>query len=124
MTTSFPEQTEEHWVPYGVVQVSAAALQFAREFGATVDRSQSGAWVTAFSWATEISVKRDANGVYEDIGAGLTLGAFKRHEVPARFLQTQDGLEFVIQIPEAVWRQSARRLIDLDEALLFKLALR
>jgi hypothetical protein len=33
-------------------------------------------------------------------------------------------MEFAIRIPTALWKASERRLIELDESLLFRLALR
>jgi len=52
------------------------------------------------------------------------LGAFERNQVPPEFIQTHDGLELVIKIPKVIWEKSIHRLIDFEETLLFKLALR
>jgi hypothetical protein len=107
----------------GVIDVSPSALDLARAFHDTV-KGTGGDWVATFSWSHSISVKMGPNESYQDIGSCLTLGAFKRHEIPAGVIQTIGGLELAVQIPRSVWEKSARRLIDTDETLLFKLALR
>ena len=108
----------------GAIGISAAALKFAREFADTIKRTQHGDLVVTFSWAESISIRRGPNEPSEDIGACLTLGAFERNDIPHGFTQTVDGLEIAIKIPRHVWEDSLDRVIDTDETLLFKLALR
>jgi hypothetical protein len=85
---------------------------------------QKKEWVTSFAWSDSIVVRRGPNESPEDCGACLTLGAYERHQIPAGFIQTMDGLEFAIKIPADVWRKCAQRLIDVDAGRLFKLTLR
>ena len=124
MPASFKDDSGEGWVPPGAIKVSKAALKFARDFDHTVKSTQRGHWVVAFCWSTSVSIKRGPGEAYEEIGAGLGLGAFERHQVPPEFIQIQDGIELVIKVPAAIWENSRQRLIDFDETLLFKLALR
>nr|DAH95282.1 MAG TPA: hypothetical protein [Caudoviricetes sp.] len=39
-------------------------------------------------------------------------------------IETTDTLEFAIQIPKEIWKQSASRLIDIDESRPFGLTIR
>ncbi len=117
------EQNSDHgFTPPGIIKVSPAALEFARDFDETV--KQRGRWVVTFDWAHAMSVRRGPDELSEDIGACLILGAYKRHQVPTGFTETVSGVEFAVKIPRDVWEKSVHRLIDIDEALLFKLALR
>jgi hypothetical protein len=112
------------FTPPGVIKLTPAALQFAREFDESLKNNQPGNWVVVFDWATSISVKSGPDAPAKDIGACVTLGASERHEIPSGFTQIVGGVEYAIQIPRDVWEKSAKRLIDIDESLLFKLALR
>lgn len=119
-----PQDFDHGFTPPGTIKLSSAALEYAREFDQSLKSNQPGNWVVVFDWATSISVKSGPDAPSEDIGACVTLGASERHEIPSGFTQTVDGVEFAIQIPKEVWENSVRRLIDIDETLLFKLALR
>jgi hypothetical protein len=124
MAVPSTQNSDDDFTPPGILKVSPAALQYAREFVDTVKGRQGRDWVATFDWATSISVKRGPNEPSKDIGACLTLGASERHEIPPGFTQTIDGVEFAIQIPREIWAKSVERLIELDKSLLFKLALR
>jgi hypothetical protein len=118
------QNSEENWVAPGTIRLTSSAWKFAWEFDQAVRGTQKGRWVIAISWCHSVSVKRGPNEPYEEIGSCLSLGAFNRQEIPPQFIQVTNGLEYVLQIPEHVWRSSAHRVIDVDEALLFKLTLR
>ncbi len=124
MATSFMQESDDGFTLPGIIKVSPAAIKFARAFDETIKRTQRGDWVVAFDWAESVSVRRGPDEPSQDIGACLAVGAFERHQIPPGFTQTIDGLEFAIKIPKEVWEQSVHRLIDIDETLLFKLALR
>jgi hypothetical protein len=124
MIPPFGQNSHHNFAAPGTVTVSASALAYARAFGDAVKASRSEKWVVAFSWAESISVKRERGGTYEDIGACLTLGAYRRHEIPSGFVHSVDGLEFAVEIPDRILATSARRLIDTDQGQFFKLALR
>jgi hypothetical protein len=123
MTTPRPSSDDTFTSP-GLLHVSKAALQFARDFRDAVQSGQAGDWIVVFDWAESVSLKRGADEPYEDIGACLTMGVYRRHEVPKEFVQRQDDVAFVVSIPENVWRASVGRLIDIDETKPFKLVLR
>lgn len=108
----------------GTVRVSAAALQFARDFSDSVGALRRGRYVTTFDWAQSISIRENADAPLEHIGACLTLGAYDRVEVPPAFIQKADDFEFAVRIPPEVWQESIQRVIDVDESLPFKLTLR
>lgn len=114
----------EGFVVPGTIAVSPSALEMAKNFYDVVKGNQGKDWVVTFDWAESITVRRGPREPAEDIGACLTLGAYERSQIPRGVTETVDGTEFAIKIPMEVWRKSARRLIDLDEKLLFKLALR
>lgn len=124
MGAAATENSDREFNPPGLIRLSPAALKFARDLAETVKVTQKGDWIVVFSWAHSISVRREPNAPLEDIGACLMLGASERHEIPPGVTQTVDGVEFAVQIPKEVWENSAQRLIDIDETLLFKLALR
>jgi hypothetical protein len=110
------------FVAPGSVEVSPAALKYAREFSdAAIGRS--GDHVVAFDWAQSVVVRPGPGKPSENIGDCLMLAAYNASDVPRGFVHKTDGTEFAIRIPREVLQASARRLIDIDEKLLFKLAL-
>jgi hypothetical protein len=123
MTTSMTGD-DSQFNPPGSVKVSPSALQLARDLDHTVRHGQRGDWVVSFDWAPSVSVKRGKDRPAEEVGPCLMLGAYRRDQIPPSITQTIDGLEFAVKIPADVLDQSAERLIDADESLLFKLALR
>lgn len=122
MVAPVTQNSDHGFTPPGIIKVSPAALKFARDLAETV--RQGGNWVVTFDWAHSINVRRGPNEASEDIGACLTLGAYRRHQVPPGFTQAVEGVEFAIKIPKEIWEKSVEHLIDIDESLLFKLALR
>jgi hypothetical protein len=123
--SSSPIQTlEGEFTPPGTVQVSSSALNYARAFIEAIKGSKNGDWIVTFSWCEAMSVKRGANEPYVDIGSCIALSAFERHQIPQGFIQTVDDFEFAMQIPRRIWEKSARRIVEFDESLLFRLALR
>lgn len=124
MATPLNENSGEGFTPPGIIAVSPSALKLARDFDEAVNHGPRGKYIVTFHWSLSISIRRNPDAPSEDIGACLTLGAYERHQIPREFIQTIDGLEFAMEIPGDVWKKSTHRLIDLDETLLFKLALR
>jgi hypothetical protein len=120
---SLNDNSEDDFVAPGIVKVAAPAFELACEFGRVV-RAQKGDWIVTFDWAENISVRHSPDAAEEPIGPCLTLSAYERHQIPTGFIETIDGMEFAIRIPTALWKASERRLIELDESLLFRLALR
>ena len=120
MTSQVRGMFKEEFTAPGIVRVSASALQYARESSATA----GSRYIMTFDWAQSISVGRSADAPLEHIGACLTLAGYERRDVPARYVQRADGLEFAVRIPVPVWQASAQRMIDLDESQPFRLALR
>lgn len=116
-------QSIDGFVLPGRISISPSALKMAKDFYGAVKGSQGKDWVVAFDWAESIVIRRGPNDPAEDVGACLTLGAYERHQIPVGVSQTNDGIEFVIKIPDAIWKGSVRRLIDLDEKMLFRLTL-
>lgn len=114
---------EEFTMP-GVVRVTAAALDYAREFAASVGASQGGRYVTTFDWAQSIGVRENANAPLQQLGPCLLLAGYERRDVPSRFIQKAGKFEFAVKIPDDIWKASHERMIDIDENLPFRLALR
>jgi hypothetical protein len=115
---------EEEFTPPERLKISAAALQWAREYFDHLRSNQAGDWVVVFDWASSMSVRRAPDVPSEDLGACLVLGAYRRHEIPSGFIARQDGLEFAIKIPHQIWENLPQRLIDLDNTKHFRLGLR
>lgn len=136
MAPDYTKLPYSDFAPPGTVKVSAAALEQARQF-ATEIREQANLfsdkggrmrqiddWVVSFEWADSRSVRRQAGGPREEVGAGLIISAHERSEVPPQVVQTAGDLEFAIKIPRRVWENSESRLIDIDETVLWKVSLR
>jgi hypothetical protein len=111
----------EEFKPPGAVEVSVAALQLARDFSDTIG---AGDYVATFDWAQSIGIRQKTGAPLQQIGACLMLGAYKRNEVPAAYVQYAEQLAYAIRIPTDVWKRSVRRMIDVDESLPIRLALR
>lgn len=120
MTGQIRGMLKEEFTAPGIVRVSASALRYARESSAVA----GSRYILTFDWAQSISVRQSADAPLEHVGACLTLAGYERREVPPSCVRRADGLEFAVRIPEPVWQASAQRLIDLDESLPFRLALR
>ena len=87
----------EDFTPPGLIAVTPAALQFARDFAEAI--RGMGDQVVTFDWAQSITLRRSPDAKPENIGSCMTLGAYKRKEVPPGFTQIVDGLEFAVRIP-------------------------
>jgi hypothetical protein len=123
MTPDYTKPPYSYYAPPGTIQVSAAALQMAREFGEQVARTKSNQ-VIAFDWAISRGVRRRVDGPMEELGPGLDLVSFEAASVPKEVIQRLDGLTFAIRIPKHVYDASTQRLIDVDETAFSKLVLR
>jgi hypothetical protein len=115
---------EYGFVEPGAVGLSPAALAFAWEFGAAVGARRDGLWVVSIDWVLSVVLRDSPTVPPREVGPCLTLGAYKRQEVPVDFIQTLDGFEFAAKIPGTLLADSKQHLIDVDPALPFKLVLR
>lgn len=115
---------EDEFTRPGIVRVTAAALDFAREFAESVGASYGGRYVTTFDWAESISVRDNKGAPSRQLGPCLLLGGYERPDVPTEFIQKAGKLEFAIKIPEAIWKASQERTIDVDNSKPFQLVLR
>jgi hypothetical protein len=111
------------YVPPGAVKLSAAALQYARDFVATVAAAHGDNYVASFDWAQSVTIRRTPDATPESIEDCLMLGAAERVELPPGVIHTIDGVEFVIELPVEILRASVQRLIDFDKSVMFKLVL-
>lgn len=100
----------------GIVKVSAAALQMAREFGDQLRQQMPDHdWVVCFEWGESRQMRfPPPDGKVQDLGPGLDLAAYDRHQVPDEAVQSIDGVTFAIKLPTRVWRNSNKQLIDVD----------
>ena len=100
----------------GIVEVSAAALQMAREFGDQLRQQMPDQdWVVCFDWADSRQMRFPRpGGMMRELGPGFDLAAYERHKVPDEVLQNIEGATFAIKMPSRVWINSAKRLIDVD----------
>jgi hypothetical protein len=120
---SIPD-SQDHFVAPGHITVSAGALNYAREFGIAAVAAMNGNWILTFDWSQSVKYRPGPSEPEQDIGACLSLGGYRRHEVPAGYTQVVDGVEFAIRILSGVWKSRPQRLIEFDESQFFKLALR
>ena len=104
--------------------MSAAALDQARDFIATVTAAHGGNYIATFDWSQSITVRPTPDAVPEPIDDCLMLGAAERADVPAEFIHSVGGVEFVIELPDEILRASVQRVIDFDIIAFFKFFLR
>jgi hypothetical protein len=115
--------SDEPWVPPRTIALSSRVISFAREFMESVNGERGKNWIVGIGWATSVTVKESPDAASKDLGPGLSLGAYRRPEVPEGMIDRVEGLEFVLHIPRDVWERSAQRRIEFDDNLLFKLKL-
>jgi len=120
---SIQSDADEPWVPPGNIALSPRVVSWAREFIDSVNGQYGDRWIVGIDWATSCSVKDSPQAEPRELGPGLSLGAYERHQVPPEMIDRADGLEFALHIPREMWEASAQRLIEFDESLLFKLKL-
>jgi len=100
----------------GIVKVSDAALQMAREFCDQIRQQMPDqAWVVCFDWADSRQMRFPRpGGPMRELGPGFDLAAYERHQVPDEVVQSIDGVVFAIKMPSRVWMNSQKQLIDVD----------
>lgn len=107
----------------GAVRLSDDALTMALEFAASIGAGPQGRRLVSFDWSRTQSVRKSREAAWEDIGPGLALVAYGRHEVPPHAIHRQGGLAFAAKIPADVLLSHPRRLIVRDDLQYFQLAL-
>ena len=107
----------------GEIGISPAALAEAREFAAAVGALNHGAQIVSIGWALSL-IQRDPGQPEQQLGPCLMIGAYRRDQVPAKFIDVIDGLELAFQIPDNVWPPGAQRIIEVDKTKPFGFALR
>src|ERR1044072_4233281 len=108
----------------GVLRVSPAALNYAREVIAAVTAAHGDGNMVMFDWVDLQTSRADPNGPLQVVRDFLDVGAISRSEIPADAIQTVDGVDFVIQIPLKTLQKSVQRLIDFDENAYARLVLK
>jgi hypothetical protein len=107
----------------GEVGISPAALAEAREFAAAVGALNHGSQIVSIEWALSI-IQRDPGQPEQQLGPCLMIGAYRRDQVPAQFIDVIDGLELAFRIPDNAWSPGAQRIVDIDKTKPFGFALR
>ena len=115
---------ESVFVTPGTLDVSAAALKYARDFIATVAAAHGDNYVATFDWSQSVTVRTTPDATPELVDDCLMLGAYERSDVPPEAIQIVDGVEFAIRVPEEISQASARRVIEFDKNHFFKFVLR
>jgi hypothetical protein len=109
----------------GVVSVTPAALELAREFGEHINETRPGeTWIATFQWSDQRRVRSPGTNQWQELGAGLDLGAYEQSELPEGVVQTIDGIEFAVMVPAPAYEKAEQRLIDKDDSTPSKLILR
>lgn len=98
----------------GVVQVTQAALERAREFAEALPGNHSGTWIVAFSWYKSMSGFDPKDGATTHYGPGMNIGAFRADQVPHVAVCEQDGLKFAIKIPDFALAEAKEKVIDIN----------
>jgi hypothetical protein len=110
----------------GLIKVSDAALQMAREFADFLKQDRPDEdWVVGFDWADSRQMRFPRpGGPMQELGPGIDLAGYERRSVPDEVIQTIDGIAFAIKVPSRVWLNCAKRLIDVDSSASSGLTLR
>jgi hypothetical protein len=123
MASNYTKPPHSYYAPPGMIALSSAALELARQFGEQTKRAKPDQ-VVAFDWAISRGVRRRIDGPMEELGPGLDLVSFDAASVPKDVIQRVEGVTFAVRIPKHVYETSAQRLIDVDETAFSKLVLR
>jgi hypothetical protein len=115
---------DEVFIELGIVRVSDAALQMAREFGGVSGAGPGGRRVATFDWAQSITISDRAGAPEREVGPCFTLGAFEREDVPPGCIEQVGGFHYAIHMPREVLALGAERMIDTDESVPFGLVFR
>jgi hypothetical protein len=107
----------------GFVKLSPAAIALAREFIGVAGAQDRAARIVTFEWTPSL-LMREPGKPERDLGPCLLIGAYRRNEVPAAFIDMVGGLEVITRIPDEAWPSGALRLIDIDETRPFGVGLR
>src|SRR5437764_5528321 len=85
----------------GLIKVSDAALQMAREFADFLKQDRPDeAWVVGFDWADSRQMRFPRpGGPMQELGPGIDLAGYERRSVPDEVIQTIDGIAFAIKVP-------------------------
>jgi hypothetical protein len=81
--------------PQGSVRLSDAALALVQSFMRDVRRISGSEHIAAIGWAREQRSKRPGDREWSSSGAGWTLGAYRKTEVPPDVIDTVRGIEIV-----------------------------
>ena len=82
--------------PKGRVQVTPAALARMRERLAALAKAKPGtSGVLAVIWSEKRAMKRHGETEWTDLGPGLEIGFYETRQVPARIIETIDGVPII-----------------------------
>jgi hypothetical protein len=81
--------------PPGSVSLSDAALALVQSFMRDVRRIPGGEHIATISWAREQKSKGPGDREWSNSGAGWTLGAYRKTELPPDVIDTVRGIEIV-----------------------------
>lgn len=115
---------DEVFIETGIVRVSDAALQMAREFAGVSRAGPSGRRVATFDWAQSITISDHAGAPEREVGPCFILGAYEREDVPPDCIERVGRFQYAIRMPREVLAQGAERIIDADESVPFGLVFR
>lgn len=123
MTNMSKQVVDEKFNPPRSVSLSPAALEYLKAYVGAA-RAQPGNWVLTFEWDESILYKDGPDATPVELGPCLSLGGYRRDQIPDGYVHSIEGVEFAVAIPQRVLEASAHRLIDRDDSRHFKLVLR
>lgn len=90
--------------PLGSVSLSDAALALVQSFMRDVRRIRGGEHIASIGWTREQKSKGPGDREWSNSGAGWTLGAYRKTEVPSDVIDTVRGIEimFTAEDPAAL----------------------
>jgi hypothetical protein len=94
------ETFDDDFVGRGTIRVSAQAMALALEFAKSIRSARHGSRIVTFHWAESILYRSGKDQAEEDLGACLTIGAYRRDEIPMGCIETTDMLVFGVSTNE------------------------
>lgn len=118
MASHLSKLPDQWFTPPGLIRVSPQAMELARDFWNEAKTTQPEKdWLIAFSWGDTRRYRNVQAGLdWQDLGPGIDIAAYERHEIPQQAIQIIENMEILIAIQQKIWENSVDRLIDVDGA--------
>ncbi len=94
----------------GTIEVTGAALEFAKQFQASIPAG----WIVVFSWLDGRKTRASNDTPWIDLGPGLGVGAYRNNQIPQEAIYHDGAFRYAVLISTEIVEDHPERLIDLD----------